>query len=277
MVSIILAAVLFGGITLAGVRFLFRHVRQFFRWRRDTLMRPWQQLLLILPPLALSLVVFGGPLSAVPEEYPAQLGDLQEVTAPVDMVREYETHQATGRSIRIVKRYYIYLEGYEGSLYIPDEFRFDQEDFLRWAGSEEVTFLYARTDGRLTIYQIQRGDQVFLDYARARERLTVTFLADLLMMLAALLFGLGGSIYLPEFLSPKDRSKRTERILGLIFAALLVTVIVLLYGLLNSQPKITESFADTSGLLTEKACLLEDFSERLGENLQPDSPPACCF
>lgn len=250
MVSIILASMLFGCFTLAGARFLFRRVRQFLRWRRDTLMRPWKQLLLILPPLALSLVIFGGPLLAVPEKCPAQRGDLHTVTAPVNTVQEYETHQATGRSIRIVKRYYIYPEGYDGSLYVPDNFRFDQEDFLRWAGSEEITFLYARTGGRLTVYQIQRGNTVFLDYASTRERLMVTFLTDLLMMLAALLFGLGGSVYLPEFLSPKDKSKRTERILGLIFAALFAAAIVLLYGLIESQPKITETSAD-NGIRSE--------------------------
>lgn len=242
MARIIIVTVIFGGFALAGAVLLFRRVRRYFRWRKSTLMSPEKQLLLMLPGLVLSLVLLGGPLLTVPEKCPAQRGELEGVTAPVDMVRQYETHHVSGRSVQIVRNYYIYLEGRDGSLYVPNNFRFDQDAFLRWAGSEQVTFLYASTGGRLTVYQIQRGDGVFLSYFKARECLTVTFLSDLFIWLAVLLFGLGGSVYLPEFLSHRDKQVREQRILGLIFMVLLLVVIVLC-TYLAGRPKITETHA----------------------------------
>lgn len=242
MVRIIIVTVTFGGFALAGTVFLFRRVRRYFRWRKNTSLAPEKHLLLMLPALVLSFVLFGGPLLTVPEKYPAHRGELKEVTAPVDVVRQYETHQMSGRSVQIVRNYRIYLEESDGSLYVPNNFRFDQDAFLRWAGSEQVTFLYASTGGRLTVYQIQRGDGVFLAYSKARECLTVTLLSDLFIWLAALLFGLGGSVYLPEFLNHRDKKVREQRILGLVFMVVLLVVIVLC-GYLASRPKITETHA----------------------------------
>lgn len=242
MARIIIVTVIFGGFALAGTVFLFRRVRRYLRWRKSASMSPEKQLFLMLPGLVLSFILLGGPLLTVPEKCPAQRGELEEVTAPVDMVRQYETHQVSGRSVQVVRNYYIYLEGRDGSLYVPNNFRFDQDAFLCWAGSEQVTFLYASTGGRLTVYQIQRGDGVFLSYSKARECLTLTFLSDLFIWLAVLLFSLGGSAYLPEFLSHRDKQVREQRILELVFVALLVVVIVLC-TYLASRPKITETHA----------------------------------
>lgn len=242
MARIIIVTMIFGGFALAGAVFLFRRVRRCLRWRKNTFMPLGKQMFLMLPGVVLSLVLFGGPLLTVPEKCPVKRSGLKEVTAPVDMVRQYETHQLSGRSVQIVRNYYIYLEGRDGSLYVPNNFRFDQDAFLCWAGSEQATFLYAGTGGRLTVYQIQRGDEVFLSYSKARECLTVTFLSDLLIGLAALLFGLGGSVYLPEFLNHRDKQVWEQRILGLVFVALLLVVIVLC-TYLAGRPKITETHA----------------------------------
>ena len=99
-------------------------------------------------------------------------------------------------------------------------------------------------------YQIQRGDdEVFLDFQWANEQLTVTFLSHLLTMLAVLLFALGGSFTLPEFLHTKDRAVRHERRAALAFIALLV---VLLIGVrFVSKPTVTDTPADTAPQLKE--------------------------
>lgn len=248
MARIIIATMLFGGFSLAAVVFFFRRVYRYFQWRKKTSMPLWGQLILILLPMTLTLMVFGQPLLEVPAECPVPLNELKEITAPVDYVQERESHQASGRSVRVVKRYRIYLEGCSDYLYIPDNFRFDQDAFLHWAGPEEITFLYARTGGRFTVYQIQRGTNVFLDYSHTHEMLTTTFLTDLFANLTMLLLGLGGSVYLPEFLSPRDKAKRGERILYLVFAASVLVLFVFLSNLVG-QPKVTESPADTSDLL----------------------------
>ena len=248
MARIIIATTLFGGFSLVAAGFFFRRVYRYFQWRKKTSMPLWGQLILILLPMTLTLVVFGQPLLKVPAECPVPLSELKEITAPVDYVQERESHQASGRSVRVVKRYRIYLEGCSDYLYIPDNFRFDQDAFLHWAGPEEITFLYARTGGRFIVYQIQRGTNVFLSYSHTHEMLTTTFLTDLFANLTMLLLGLGGSVYLPEFLSPRDKAKRGERILFLVFAASALVLFVFLSNLVG-QPKVTESPADTSDLL----------------------------
>lgn len=248
MARIIIATMLFGGFSLAAAGFFFRRVYRYFQWRKKTSMPLWVQLILILLPMTLTLVVFGRPLLKVPAECPVSRSELKEITAPVDYVQEHESHQTTKQSVRIVKRYCIYLQGYSQYLYIPDNFRFDQDAFLCWAGPDEITFLYARTGGRFTVYQIQRGAQVFLDYSHTHEMLTTTFLTDLFALLTMLLLGLGGSVYLPEYLSPHDKAKRGQRILGLVFMALMLMTLVFL-TILSRQPKVTETPADTSDLL----------------------------
>lgn len=139
-------------------------------------------------------------------------------------------------------------------LYVPDNFSFDWDAFLHWAGPEKVTFLYARTAGRLTVYQIQQGDRVFLGYSQAWERLMTTFLSDFLMWLTLLLFGLGGSVYLPEYLSPDDKTKRNKRILGLAFAALALEAFVVLNHL-ASRPEIAKTYAAVIGAGENLACV----------------------
>jgi hypothetical protein len=247
---IIIIVLLWGTFDLAGLSFLIKRLRRFLRWHRETLTPTYKQMLLLLPALALSILIFGQALVRTAKEVPAEWADLKTITAPVESVREYESHQVSGRSIQIVKRYYIYLEGYSGSLHVPNNFRFDQDAFLAWAGPEEITFYYARTGGRLVAYQIQRGDdEVFLDFQWANEQLTVTFLSHLLTMLAVLLFALGGSFTLPEFLHTKDRAVRHERRAALAFIALLV---VLLIGVrFVSKPTVTDTPADTAPQLKE--------------------------
>lgn len=250
MVRITIVSVLWGAFVLAGLRFLIRRIGRFFRWRRETLLPTWKQLLLLLPALALSVLIFGQALLRAADEVPASYAELKTITAPVESIREYESHQVSGRSVQIVKRYYIYLKGYSGSLHVPHNFRFDQDAFLAWAGPEEITFLYARTGGKLVAYQIQRGeDEVFLDFQWADEQLTVTFLTHLLTMLALLLFALGGSLTLPEFLHPKDRAVKRERQAALCFIALL-TVLLIGTGIV-SKPTVTDTPADTAPLLEE--------------------------
>lgn len=114
MFSIIVAAVIFGGFTLAGAKVLLHRVRRYLRWRRETSMAPWKRGVLILFPLVLALAVFGRPLLAAPSEYPAQRSQLREITAPVEMAWEYQSQRATGRSIQAVKEYRIYLEDHDG-------------------------------------------------------------------------------------------------------------------------------------------------------------------
>lgn len=246
-------ALLWGAFALAGLRFLVKRLRGFLRWRRETLTPTWKQMLLLLPVLALSVLIFGQALVRAAKEVPASWEDLQSITAPVASVREYESHQMSGRSIQIVKRYYIYLEGYSGSLHVPHNFRFDQDAFLSWAGPEEITFYYARTGDHLIAYQIQRGeDEVFLDFQWADEQLTVTFLTHLLTMLAALLFALGGSFALPAFLHTKDKAAKHERRVTLAFIALLV--VLWLCADLIRKPTVTDTPADTAPQLEEIVC-----------------------
>ena len=60
-----------------------------------------------------------------------------------------------------------------------------------------MTFLYANTGGKYTIYQIQKGDQdVFLSCNKALDSLLASFFSYLFISLSILFFALGCSIWL---------------------------------------------------------------------------------
>ena len=149
-------------------------LRKYLRWRRDTPISGGKQACIILPPVLLILALFLPMLARLPEELPASREELKELTAQVDAVRQYEyTRRRGGRyaSIYYEYRHYISLKGYTGSLLVPENFGFDQEEFLDWAGTDPVTFRYALTGGRATVYEIQGADGfLFLDYSSSRGR-----------------------------------------------------------------------------------------------------------
>ena len=155
--------------------------------------------MILLPLAALSLALTLPMLSAVFSSWPAGRAGLKELTAPVESVEASQRTFTTGRGGQRQTRtaYRVFFQGYKGFLSIPENVRFNQEAFLQWAGSDDVTFLYANTGGKYTIYQIQKGDQdVFLSCNKTLDSLLASFFSHLFISLSLLFFALGCSIWL---------------------------------------------------------------------------------
>lgn len=155
----LLSALFWGFLALLALGFLLWRFHRFLKWRRKTTLSLRDQLVILLPLLALALALTIPLLPAVFSTWPAKYAELKELTAPVESVQADSRTSSAGRGGRLETRtsYHVFFQGYEGFLCVPDGLRFCQEDFLQWAGSEEVTFLYANTGGKYTVYQIQKG------------------------------------------------------------------------------------------------------------------------
>ena len=88
---------------------------------------------------------------------------------------------------------------------MPENFGFDQDEFLAWAGLEPVTFLYNSNSGRSVPYVIQNASGArFLDYEFTSGRLWSGAMYRLVTALSALLFLGAGAVYLPAWLDRKS-------------------------------------------------------------------------
>lgn len=238
---------IFGGWT-AGI--FINNLKTLLQWRKKARPSNLRLLAALLPPLAVVMALAVPSLVRFPERLPAAREELFEASAPVESVREYMTKQPQTRGgPRKVYRYYISLEGYEGSLYVPKEYRFDQDAFLRWAGPDEVTFRYARTDGRSTVYVIEKADgSVFLDYDFAAGQLQISAVDGLITTIVFILFFAAVCLRFPEFVY-QDRKGELARWMAVVFGG--VGLVLLLVGLSYlMEPTITDTPADASPLIT---------------------------
>lgn len=238
---------LFGGWSL-GIFII--NLKNLLRWRKKVHLSNLRLWLALLPPLAVIGALAVPSFVRVPDRLPAAREKLFEVSAPVESVREYMTRVSQGRGgPRRVYRYYISLEGYEGSLYIPKEYNFDQDAFLRWAGPDKVTFRYARMEGRNTVYAIEKPDcSAFLEYDTAAEQLRVAAVDGLITAIVFVLFFAALALRLPEFLYQNGK-RELARWMAVVFGG--AGLFLLLVGLSRlSKPTVTETPADTSPQIT---------------------------
>lgn len=234
---------IFGGWTV--VIFII-NLKTLLDWRKRTRISALRLWLALLPPLAVAGALAVPAFIRFPEQLPAAREELFEVSAPVESVREYMTRVPQGRSgTRTVYRYYISLKGYEGSLYIPKEYNFDQDAFLRWAGPDVVTFRYARMDGRNTVYAMEKADgSIFLEYGAATEWLRAAALDGLAAGIVFVLLFSAISFRLPMFLY-QDGKWELARWAAVICGG--VGLVLLFVGLSYlAKPTVTETPADTS-------------------------------
>lgn len=206
-----LSALFWGFLALLALGFLLWRFHRFLKWRRKTTLSLRDQLVILLPLLALTLAFTIPMLPAVFSTWPAKYAELKELTAPVESVQADSRTSSAGRGGRLETRtsYHVFFQGYEGFLCVPDGLRFRQEDFLRWAGSEEVTFLYANTGGKYTVYQIQKGSQdVFLHYREALDPLLSFCFFSLFFTLSIEFLALGCSVGLVVRIFPTEPKKR---------------------------------------------------------------------
>lgn len=246
----LIASGIFSGIfVLMGARFLWTSFRNCLQWLQGPPAAIWKRLLVLLPLLALSLTVFGRMFSETPDAFPARETELQQRTARAVSVRQSDTELPSGRSTAIVKRYWIYLEGYDDPLYISEAFRFDPEAFLDWAGQAEAAFRYAYTDGHLLVYEIRRGDEFFLEYAQAYEQQLCAFIRRCFMSLALLLVSVGASCKLAVYLCPPEREARWKHGMFVFAAVPLLVLTFLLWGR-TVTPEVSDIPADGYSVLT---------------------------
>ena len=215
--------------------------RKYLRWRKDAPISRGKRACIILPPVLLILSLFLPMLARLPGALPAPREELKELTAQVESIRQYEYKRQRGRYGGITREYrhYISLQGYTGSLLVPENFGFHQEEFLNWAGTEAVTFRYALTGGHTTVYEVQRGDgSLFLDYDRSRGRLMRSAEHDLILLLSGMLLLGAGAVYLPAYLYPPGGDSRKQwRNLGLLGLVVLVVITVEAFR----SPKVTDT------------------------------------
>ena len=243
--GVLLLVFLWGGLLAASIRFLYRRARRFFQWRKDTPVPRWKRLMILLPPVCLVLAAAIRLLPQLPGYCPARRDELRTLTAPVESVREYKSSQVSGRSVQTVKQYRVYVKGYSGAFYLPDNFRFDKEAFLRWAGAREITFYYARVGPNPVPYQIERLDgSVFLHYDTAYERLSLTFVTRALTWPAFLCFLLGGAFSLPGYLCVQNKPERRERIAIVGFVLVTLTLLFAIARVMG-RSKITDTPAES--------------------------------
>lgn len=223
---------------------LFVHyLKKYLFWRRKTPVSPGKQFILILlPSLLIALFLFPTFLQTF-QDLPVPYGELKEVTAPVESVKQLTYRRMQGRygGVRREYRYNIYLEGLSGCLRVPENFKFDQEDFLAWAGREPVTFLYSSNSGRSIPYVIQNASgALFWDYQFASGQLWSGAVYHLIMALSALLFLGAGAVYLPAWLYPLEAKGKASKKLNLaILSMLIVTYAAVSY--FTGQPEVTET------------------------------------
>lgn len=217
-------------------------LRKYLRWRKDAPISGRKQMCIILPPVLLILSLFLPMLAQLPGQLPAPREELEELTAQVDAVRQYEYKRRRGgryAGIYYEYRHYISLKGYTGSLLVPENFGFDQEEFLDWAGTDPVTFRYALTGGRTTVYEIQGADgSLFLDYSSSRGRLLRLAEHDLVISLSGVFLLGAGAVYLPAYLYPPGgNSRKRWQNLGLLG---LVCLVVFTVDSLR-KPRVTDT------------------------------------
>lgn len=225
---------------------LFVHfLKKYLFWRKRTPISPRRQFVLILLPSLLTALFLGPTLLQIPKDLPVPYGELKEVTAPVESVKQltYRRMQSRYGGVRREYRYNIYLEGRTGYLRIPENFKFDQEDFLAWAGLEPVTFFYSSSSGRSIPYIIQNASGArFLDYEFTSGQLFSLAMNRLITALSAFLILGAGAVYLPAWLYPlKDKGKLGwSRKLDLAVLSVLIAAFVAI-SYLNNKPEITQT------------------------------------
>lgn len=225
---------------------LFVHVlKKYLFWRKKTPVSPRRQLILILLPSLLIALFLWPTLSQIPRDLPVPRDELKEVTAPVESVKQltYRRMQSRYGGVRREYRYNICLKGYSGYLRIPENFKFDQEDFLAWAGLEPVTFFYSSNSGRSIPYVIQNASGArFLNYEFASGQLFYLAMNRLINALSALLLLGAGAVYLPAWLYPlQDRGKLGwSRKLDLAVLSVLMIAFVVT-GYFINKPEVTET------------------------------------
>ena len=223
---------------------LAHFLKKYLLWRQKTPVSPRRQFVLILLPSLLIAFFLCPTLVQTFKDLPVPRGQLKEITAPVESVRQltYRRTQSRYGGARLEHRYNIYLEDHSGYLRIPENFRFDQEGFLAWAGPEPVTFLYSSDSGRSIPYIIQNASGCFWDYEFAAGQLWHSVMYHLITALSALLFLGAGAVYLPAWLYPlkargrADKSKKRELAVLFLFIAVLLAI-----TFVQSRPQVTET------------------------------------
>ena len=220
-------------------------LKKYLFWRRKTPVSPGRQFVLILLPSLLTAVFLFPTFFQAFKNLPVPYSELKEATATVESIKQltYRRTQSRYGGVRREHHYNIYLEGLTGYLRVPENFGFDQDEFLAWAGLEPVTFLYNSNSGRSVPYVIQNASGArFLDYEFTSGRLWSGAMYRLVTALSALLFLGAGAVYLPAWLYPLEskgqvgKSKKLE----LAFRAALVATL-LVVGYFTSQPEVTQT------------------------------------
>ena len=225
---------------------LFVHfLKKYLFWRRKTPISPGRQLVLILLPSLLTAVFLFPTFFQAFKNLPVPYGELKEATAPVESIKKltYRRTQSRYGGVRREHHYNIYLEGLTGYLRVPENFGFDQDEFLAWAGLEPVTFLYNSNSGRSIPYVIQNASgALFLDYEFTSGRLWSGAMYRLVTALSALLFLGAGAVYLPAWLYPlesKGKVGKSKKLAMAFLSALAITLLVV--GYFTSQPEATQT------------------------------------
>ena len=220
-------------------------LKKYLFWRRKTPVSPGRQFVLILLPSLLTAVFLIPTFFQAFKNLPVPYSELKEATATVESIKQltYRRTQSRYGGVRREHHYNIYLEGLTGYLRVPENFGFDQDEFLAWAGLEPVTFLYNSNSGRSVPYVIQNASGArFLDYEFTSGRLWSGAMYRLVTALSALLFLGAGAVYLPAWLYPlesKGKVGKSKKLELAFLAALVATLLVV--GYFTSQPEATQT------------------------------------
>lgn len=112
----LLSALFWGFLALLALGFLLWRFHRFLKWRRKTTLSLRDQLVILLPLLALALTI--PMLPAVFSTWPAKYAELKELTAPVESVQADSRTSSAGRGGRLETRtsYHVFFQGYDGFL-----------------------------------------------------------------------------------------------------------------------------------------------------------------
>lgn len=229
---------------------------KFRRWRRDTPVSARRQAVLILLPSLLIVLFLLPAILSIPGELPVPQSELEEVTAPVESVKQLTYRRTRGRygGTGRAHRYHIYLEDRPGYLRIPDFVKFDQDAFLNWAGKEPVTFLFSSSSGRPIPYVIQNASGgTFQDYESVYTQMWSNAVHTMITVLSSALFLGAGAVCLPAWLYPLkargriDQGKRRELALLVLFLVVLLAVCFF-----NSLPEVTETPASSPSATADR-------------------------
>lgn len=159
----LLSALFWGFLALLALGFLLWRFHRFLKWRRKTTLSLRDQLVILLPLLALALALTIPLLPAVFSTWPAKYAELKELTAPVESVQADSRTSSAGRGGRLETRtsYHVFSKAMRDSSVFPTAFVFARRTSFGGRGQRRSHFSMPIPEGNTPFIKFKRVPRTY--------------------------------------------------------------------------------------------------------------------